>query len=409
MIIRMDQLVRAISSALDIIEGELLGASTHHGKRIGILCAAMGRKLGMDELSLSVLVTCALFHDSALTEYIFAEKEGGAPALKMHCEAGQRNVEDLLCPAALEGFVLYHHERADGSGIFGKKEGEFPREAALIAIADTLDVAHHLQRVPLEALSAIHLEIKRKTGAQFTHEAAEALLAVLDQEMLASLRDERIFQTACTVLPVWTATAGDRTVFCLAALIARVIDYKSVFTRRHSEQIAHRAWLMGSYYGYDTDALMAFYLAAALHDIGKLAVPTAILEKPGSLDEHEFALMKAHVRKTFEILKDIEGFEYICTVASSHHEKLDGSGYPFGKEAAELDFNARLLACIDIYQAVCEERPYHAERSHEQTMAILYDMAARGFIDKTIVTDLDTVMCRASELMALPIPQAPRD
>ena len=399
--IRMDQLVRAISTALDIVEGELLGASTHHGKRIAVLSAAMGRKLGMDEQQLSALVTCALFHDSALTEYILAEKEGYNPAMKMHCEAGQRNAEDVLYNVPIEGFVLYHHEQADGKGTFGKKEGEFPKEAAIIAIADKLDVVHHFQRVKPDYLSEIRKEIKDEIGKQFTHEAAEAMLSVLTKEILASLQDERIDATAQETIPLWTVDAGDTAVFRLAALSARIIDYKSILTKRHSEEIAMRAFLMGKYYGYDNDQQMELYLAAAFHDIGKLAIPMAILEKPGRLNDVEFAIMKEHVWTTHEILKDIQGFEYICSTASNHHEKLDGSGYPFGKKGGSLDFNSRLIACIDIYQALCEARPYHNKRNHEQTISMLYEMAEKGFIDGAIVKDLDIVMCNNVEPPAL--------
>jgi HD-GYP domain-containing protein (c-di-GMP phosphodiesterase class II) len=392
----MDQLIRAIGMALDIVEGELLGASTNHGKRIAVLSVAMGRRLGMDESGLSALATCALLHDSALTEYILAERRGHDPAMKLHCQSGQRNAEALLFNAPVEGFVLYHHERADGLGPFGKKEGEFPRGAALIAAADMLDVSHHLQRISGSGLAELRKEIGEAAGSCYTGEAAEAMLAILDLETLASLGDQRIAETSQGTIPVWTEAIEGPAVFRLAELTARIIDYKSVFTQRHSVQIANRAWLMGGYYGYDKSRRAELYLAAALHDIGKLATPSRILEKPGRLDEAEFSVIKDHVRHTWEILRGIGGFEHICGIASSHHEKLDGTGYPFGKKAGDLDFDARMLACIDIYQAVSEARPYHDQRSHGETMPVLYDMAEKGLIDRTIVKDMDTAMAEYS-------------
>jgi HD-GYP domain-containing protein (c-di-GMP phosphodiesterase class II) len=98
------------------------------------------------------------------------------------------------------------------------------------------------------------------------------------------------------------------------------------------------------------------------------------------------------VRHTYELLKNVDGFGHIRDWASNHHEKLDGTGYPFGKGADELDFYSRLMACIDIYQAVSEARPYHEQRDHGETMAILYGMAQKGFVDETIVKDLDIAM-----------------
>jgi HD-GYP domain-containing protein (c-di-GMP phosphodiesterase class II) len=392
----MDQLVRAIAVALDIVEGELLGASTHHGKRIAVLSVAMGRSFGMDEPSLSALAVCALFHDSALTEYILDERTGLNPTMSLHCQAGQRNAESLLCKVNIDGFVLYHHERADGLGSFGKREGEFPREAALIAIADMLDVGHHLQRIPPEGLTGIREEIRREAGNQFTREAARAMLEVLDEGMLDSLRDDRILDTVQQAVPPWITDIEDQTIFRIAELSARIIDYKSVFTKRHSEDIANRAWIMGGYYGYDRAQRAELYLAAALHDIGKLATPTNILEKPGKLNDEEFSIIKEHAWKTHELLKDISGFESVCNIASRHHEKLDGSGYPFGLRADQLTFNDRLLAGIDVYQAVSEARPYHGPRSHRDTMPILYSMADKNALDLNVVRALDRVMAEFS-------------
>jgi len=129
-----------------------------------------------------------------------------------------------------------------------------------------------------------------------------------------------------------------------------------------------------------------------MHDIGKLAIPDEILNKPEKLTDEEFSIIKSHVRITNEILSGVTGFEDICDWASSHHEKLNGSGYHLGINAGKISFISRLLACADIYQAISEERPYHPARSHEETMPILYEMAVKGFIDSFIVEDFDKVM-----------------
>jgi HD-GYP domain-containing protein (c-di-GMP phosphodiesterase class II) len=402
----MDQLVRAIAVALDIVEGQLLGASTHHGKRIAVLATAMGRCFDLKKEELSSLATCALFHDSALTEYIISEQRAADPAMRLHCEYGQRNAEALLADRNVNGFVLYHHERADGLGPYGKREGEFPLEAEIIAIADMLDVTHHLQTVNPGALPDIRRRVALDAGSAFTRRASEAMLRVLDEEMLADLRDDRIKYTVEHVIPAWLAGVEHVSAFRIAGLAARIIDYKSVFTKRHSVQMANKAWLMGGYYNYGGDSRACLYMAAALHDLGKLSVPSYILEKPAALTKEEFDLIKDHVRLTEDILKDVSGFEHICAMAAGHHEKLNGEGYHLGKKAEELDFNTRLLACLDIYQAVSEERPYHAGRSHAETMPILHDMAERGLIDAEITHDLDIVMAEYSNRDVPPPPEA---
>jgi HD-GYP domain-containing protein (c-di-GMP phosphodiesterase class II) len=390
----MDSLIKSIAAALDIVEGGLLGASTNHGKRIAVLCAKMGKALGKSPEEITALAVCALLHDNALTEYILSEQTGGSrdPAMKKHCEFGQRNVDGLRLKANVEGFILCHHERADGAGPFGVREGEGPLEAEIIAVADSIDAAWHLQRLEPGGLAAVRGVVAEETGKRYGKTAAGAMLEVLDWPAVLSLKDDVIAQTASDALPPWTAGIETEAVFGLAGFIARIIDYKSVFTRRHSAQIANKAWFMGEYYRCGPQERAELYLAASLHDLGKLAVPSDILEKPGGLSGEEFEIIKGHARLTRELLGDIEGFETICRWASSHHEKLDGSGYPFGKKAPELDFNSRLLTCLDLYQAVSEERPYHPGRNHADTIRTLYETAALGKIDGDIVKGLDIAL-----------------
>ena len=95
--------------------------------------------------------------------------------------------------------------------------------------------------------------------------------------------------------------------------------------------------------------------------------------------------MKNHAEATYYILSQVKDFEDIRDWAAFHHEKLDGSGYPFGKNASELNTNERLMACVDIYQALTEKRPYKDGMSHEKACDILKDMARKGWIDNNIV------------------------
>jgi HD-GYP domain-containing protein (c-di-GMP phosphodiesterase class II) len=408
MIIRMDKLIKAIAAALDIVEGELLGASTHHGKRVAVLAAAMGKRLGMEAEILLPLTTCALLHDNALTEYILSERLGESQdqMMRLHCEYGQRNVGTLMFKGEANNFVLYHHERPNGQGPFEKREGEIPLGAELICIADSFDVINHLEQIQEADLPKMHDSLWDGMGELYTRRSATAMIGVLDKAMLRSLQNDRIQETAEEHIPAWCVNAVDQVIMNLADFVTRIIDYKSVFTRRHTSQIANKAWLLGGYYRYDHNLRAQFYLAAALHDIGKLAIPSAILEKPGRLTDEEFAVIKSHVVKTRELLEGIDGFEQIIEWAANHHEKLDGSGYPAGKKAEALDFNSRLLACIDVYQAVSEDRPYHPARSHEEAIKILYEMADTGGLDRDIVRDMDRVFAEWSG-RDVPPPVAP--
>jgi len=392
--IAMDRLCRVFSHALDIIEREQIGATDYHSMRVAALCAAMGSKLGFDDDTLSALCICALFHDNALIEYHLYKKSGEQfkQNMMLHCEKGQSNVSWLPFKKDISGFILYHHECENGNGPFEKQEGEFPLEAALIAAADSIDVAYQLQNIPAAGLEVLRRKISANAGMFSTKAAIGILLDVMDADMLEKFRDGNISLTMDKSLPRWEVDLSDPSVIKIAGFISRIIDYKSRFTCKHTNQIANRAWLMAKYYGYSKEDQAALFLASSLHDIGKIAVPVDVLEKNGFLDDDEYQIIINHVRFTHDWLCGIPDFETIKNWAANHHEKLNGSGYPFRKKGEELDFNSRLIACLDIYQAISEERPYHSTRSHAETIPILYSMAAKNLIDEKIIKDIDDVM-----------------
>jgi HD-GYP domain-containing protein (c-di-GMP phosphodiesterase class II) len=251
-------------------------------------------------------------------------------------------------------------------------------------------VSLHLQRCTAEDLPKIASRLKG--SGRFKQETIALFMETLDKEMLLRLKDTCIAETAENIIPPWEMDIGNPSLQKITAFIGQVIDYKSSFTCRHSTGIVEKAAILSQYYNYDLPTKNRLCLAANLHDIGKLSIPSDILEKPGKLTDEEFKIIAYHVQKTAELLSDLAGLDDVRDWASNHHEKLDGSGYPRGLQAADLDFNSRLMACIDIYQAVSEERPYHPERDHGSAMKILYEMAGKGHIDSAIALDMDRAL-----------------
>jgi HD-GYP domain-containing protein (c-di-GMP phosphodiesterase class II) len=111
--------------------------------------------------------------------------------------------------------------------------------------------------------------------------------------------------------------------------------------------------------------------AALLHDIGKLSVSNMILDKPGHLDDNEFRLVKRHAALTREILSRMPSLDEISVIAGEHHEKLDGTGYPFGLKAQQLSLESRLIAVADVYGALSEDRPYRPRLDPEEIFRIM--------------------------------------
>jgi HD-GYP domain-containing protein (c-di-GMP phosphodiesterase class II) len=114
-----------------------------------------------------------------------------------------------------------------------------------------------------------------------------------------------------------------------------------------------------------------------------------VLEKPARLTDEEYVYIQNHAWYSYQILSQVRGFEDVCRWASFHHEKLDGTGYPFGKMGYELNGLERLMGCIDIYQALVEDRPYKAGYDHAKAIGIMRSMACSNKIDGSIVSDVD--------------------
>ncbi len=390
----------ALSYALDCVEHDVIGVTTNHGKRVAAIAMKVGEQMGVmtgieDK---QVLSACSVMHDCALSEYIQDEFDGVYSAaigeigksLGLHCSMGEESMKLMPFDKALTGgAVLYHHENADGSGPFGKKMNEIPQSARLIQLSDTIDAGFDLSWMDDGKKSQIIKFVKDNTGIRFATEEAQAFLEVFNKTGFSSLRNEKIDLYLQDMLPGGRLCCSPQQLMDFASVFARIVDYKSHFTKTHSIGIAQKAHDMALYYGMGEEFAAKMYFAGALHDIGKLVVDRDILEKPDRLNDAEFKHIQTHAYYTYKILSDIPGLEDITRWASYHHEKLDGAGYPFGLTDKQLDKWERLMACLDIYQALTEERPYKKGMSHTEAVNMLMNMADGGKIDGRLVRDID--------------------
>jgi HD-GYP domain-containing protein (c-di-GMP phosphodiesterase class II) len=157
----------------------------------------------------------------------------------------------------------------------------------------------------------------------------------------------------------------------IARAFADIIDAKSPYTFRHSANVAEYAVGTGRAMGMAPEALAQLHRAALLHDVGKLGVSNRVLDKRGPLDDAERREVERHPRHTWEILSSVSAFHPFAWTAATHHEKLDGSGYPWGLSGAQLDAPARVLAVADIYEALTADRPYRAGLSPLAALDVL--------------------------------------
>jgi len=167
---------------------------------------------------------------------------------------------------------------------------------------------------------------------------------------------------------------------------------KDASTEEHTRRVATLAVEIGEQMNLSRTRLRSLAIGGLLHDIGKLSIPDAILQKPGSLDDDEFTVIKTHPERGRELLEDLGGFdESVTRLVLDHHERLDGRGYPRGLEAEDLDLATRILAVCDVYDALVSPRVYRDAWPVEKALAHLRGEADTSF-DARCVTALVLVL-----------------
>jgi putative two-component system response regulator len=166
---------------------------------------------------------------------------------------------------------------------------------------------------------------------------------------------------------------------------AQAVEAKSPFTQGHSRRVMNYAVALAQRLNLSTDQRETVRKGALVHDIGKICVPDAILNKPGSLTDEEYAIMKTHPMQGVKMVESLDSLKDVIPLIRSHHERLDGSGYPDGLRGEEIPLLVRLLSVADSYDAMSSRRPYRGPLSHAECAHILRADANAGKLDGAIV------------------------
>ena len=169
--------------------------------------------------------------------------------------------------------------------------------------------------------------------------------------------------------------ADERRLDSLAEAFGQIVDAKTPYTARHSRGVAQLAALLGLELGLGADEAGRLYRAGQLHDLGKLGISNTILDKPGKLDADEWLAMRGHPESGYAVLARIPAFSDMARLALTHHERLDGSGYPHGLTNEDLGQDDRILAVADVGEALSAERPYREALPPERVIAIMREDA----------------------------------
>lgn len=167
---------------------------------------------------------------------------------------------------------------------------------------------------------------------------------------------------------------------------------KDPYTLGHQGRVAYLAKKIAKKLNLNEDIIEKIRLASFLHDIGKLTIPTEVLNKGGKLSENEYLLVKEHCKNGYEIIKRVEYLTPIAEIVLQHHERLDGSGYPLGLKDDEILLEARVIAVCDVFEAMTSHRPYRpafsindALKELKEKKGILYDPIVVDVLEELII------------------------
>ena len=413
--IRLSEIIAALSHALDVTEGQPLG----HAERTCLIGLRLADEAGLPASERSSLFYALLLKDagcsttSSTTADLFGADEHqvkyegrlvdprrprqalrylsrtvapGAPLLRRgkHLRAlvamgvdGARRLGEMRCERGAEvaraidldedaAVAIYQlDEHWDGHGYPEGLSGEaISPLARVICLAQTMEVFWQ-RGGPRGACDVARV----RRGTWFDPRLVDAVAAFEhDVAFWASLIEPDVdaHEPADRI-----ERADDDRLDRVAEAFAQIVDAKSPYTARHSAGVADIAVGIATVMGADPATLRLLRRAGLLHDVGKLGVSNRILDKPGKLDDAEWAAMRRHPELSATILESVPALADVARLAAVHHERLDGTGYPNGLSADRLDLPSRILQVADVAEALSAERPYRAALPAAEVLAIV--------------------------------------
>ena len=246
--------------------------------------------------------------------------------------------------------------------------------AGCLQVLDSVD----LYRInhPRSTASALQDFLKQLSPARYDPMAVEAVSQLLErpdyfQPLLQGQYHDALLHHLCQMV------LTPREQEALLQTLVSSIDFRSHYTALHCAIMVHASDLLASLCGLDASACQSLHIGAMLHDLGKISIPTSILESSGKLHGKDWDIMRSHVTVTEEILTGRVSDE-VLQIAIRHHETLDGKGYPRGLTAEQLTLPQRIVAVADIVSALSEERSYKAAFPLNEVLRILDDLCCQG-------------------------------
>ena len=381
-------LVLCVSEAVDLVSPLV---ADHHRRTVQVVYN-LASHLKMPETEIRDLVMAAALHDIGglsrqdrlgALDFEYQDPYGHAVRgyLLLRTFAPFNRVADI---------VRFHHVPwSNGKG--AQLDGiPVSPSSHLLHLADRVAILINPNIEILDQVEGIIQKIEPESGDRFVPKQVKALKEISKVE--AFWRDT-VYSLSLNTLSrrlAWPKMEiMDNDFMGLSNLFSRIIDFRSPFTATHSAGVAACAIKLGKYAGFDDSDCHYLHLAGLLHDLGKLAVPSEILEKPDRLTPLEYDVVRRHTYHTFRIMETLQILDVVREWGAYHHERLDGYGYPFHLEENEIPIGSRIISVADIFTALIEKRPYRDGLPPREVMEILKKASIEHRIDQKIVALLE--------------------
>lgn len=372
------------SEALDLVDH----AMANHHLQVAYIAFSIADRLGFSLDRKKQIVMAGALHDIgalSVQERLLALKFEDS-LTHQHAEVGYLFLRQFVPLRKAAEIIRYHHVPwvyGKGKKIF---DTEVPMESHLLHLADRIAVLIKNPDCILEDKNRICEKVKKHSGIGFVPEYVEAFLELAEYEYFwLDIVSNQIPHILKKYLQPAAIDLSIRELQDFSKLFSRIVDFRSPLNASHSSGVAVVAKRLAEMAGFSEAECELMLVAGYLHDLGKIAVPPSVLEKPEPLTSQEFMVIKRHPYYTCSILSKIDSLAVINKWASLHHERLDGRGYPFHLKEKDIPLGSQIMAVADIFTAISEDRPYRKGMEKEQILKVLENMALNRAINGDIV------------------------
>lgn len=381
-IVNLGNLVLSLSDAMDLASHLLI----QHQQRTALVVWEMGKVARLSNERLEKLFIAALLHDIGAfsLEDKISIRNYEIENLEEHCIRGELLLNNIPWLKDSARIIRFHHKKWQHWG--ESIENPHVLESQLLFLADYIEHAIKRDHFILHQHEDIITKIESLSGSLFHPQVVDLFISLSHrEEFWLDLVSPRLYSLLLNEGPLRKTEIDFSDVSRIAELFRNIIDFRSLFTSTHSSGVAASATMLAKLFGLTDAEIGLMEVAGNLHDLGKLAIPNSILDKPGSLTKEEMSVMKSHTYYTYLVINSIGGLKQIAEWAAYHHERLDGSGYPFHCKAADLNTGARIMMVADIFTSLAEDRPYRKRMPNEEIVQTIKQFSDHRLLDAKIV------------------------